>query len=57
MGANALLGKFTHREGFDQCLKNLEITRVEDGKVLVFPMEMLCWHALSARPVKTIVKK
>eukprot|EP00047_Mylnosiga_fluctuans_P006453 m.246978 g.246978 ORF g.246978 m.246978 type:complete len:179 (+) comp15251_c0_seq1:1-537(+) len=33
MGANALLGTFTHREGFDRCLKNLEVTHVEDGKV------------------------
>lgn len=32
-GVNALLGYFTHKGGFDSSLKNLEVTRVEKGKV------------------------
>ena len=41
MGANALLGLYTHTgDRFDQCLKNLKILEIGDGKVrCVIPVE------------------
>ena len=41
MGANALLGLYTHTgDRFDQCLKDLKILEIGDGKVkCVIPVE------------------
>eukprot|EP00128_Syssomonas_multiformis_P017407 Colp12_sorted_trinity150504_noHs@30876 len=33
MGANALLGMFTSKGGFDSCLRNMKIDKIEEGYV------------------------
>eukprot|EP00127_Corallochytrium_limacisporum_P005545 Clim_evm62s207 gene=Clim_evmTU62s207 len=33
-GAQALLGAFTHRDGFDRCMTNLRIEKLEKGRVV-----------------------